>query len=322
MAPPQLTVGRYNPNAYVPGGASPRVAGAIQAKGFTPYNPGAYVPGGAPLNVAKAIQQKGFGFGGGPLITAPTRTAGTTPAVIPTVAPITTTGSTRPKNPYGETAPDLQALIAGDWETQDAETNAASRMKTLRDQLTMNLRRALIDLGARDTSQLGKFGSYIDQGTLTQAIGNKYSANAQISRQQQLQNEQMEASLAARGGLSSGQLSKSAGDIAEEAESSRYKALQDYLGGAEEGLTGLGNAEFDLGQTIARARAAAAQRAAEYDLAWRGWNAANPETTTTPGPAPVVPHPNVINIPAPPGTPYDDLTRGYVVGGRVRRPGA
>ena len=54
----------YNPYAYVPGGAKPKVAKAIQTLGMSkaklPYNPLAYVPGGSSPAVASAIQAQGF----------------------------------------------------------------------------------------------------------------------------------------------------------------------------------------------------------------------------------------------------------------------
>ena len=39
MPQPQLTVGRYNPRAYVPGGAPVNVAKAIQSQGFGGIKP-------------------------------------------------------------------------------------------------------------------------------------------------------------------------------------------------------------------------------------------------------------------------------------------
>ena len=88
------------------------------------------------------------------------------------------------------------------------------------------------------------------------------------------------------------------GDISSEAEKSRYAALQDFLKGGEEGLTGIANEEYTLGQSVAQARARAAQRAAEYDLAWLNWEANNQadpdevtETATVLEPSPVAPAP-------------------------------
>ena len=60
VIPAQIPFG-YNPSAYVPGFASPQVSSAIQAAGA--YNPAAYVRGGATPAVAAATQAAGYGFG-------------------------------------------------------------------------------------------------------------------------------------------------------------------------------------------------------------------------------------------------------------------
>ena len=147
-------------------------------------------------------------------------------------------------------------------------------MAGLRSAFGENIKRAMINLGARDTSKLGKFGSYIDQDTIQKAIANKYSANAQIQQGQDTQQAQMEAGLAARGTLSSGQATKSTGDIAADAEKSRFDALQQFLTSGEQGLTGLADEEYNLGKTVAAARANAADRASKYDLAWLDYEGA------------------------------------------------
>lgn len=299
MAPPQLRVGSYNPNAYVPGGASAKVAKAIQTKGFgaiKPVTPTGYAPG---FFNGGYLQDPGDPFD--PTDTGvPGQTTGDTGATIPTtyVGPTFTNRT----NPFGPTRPDIAALIAGDWETQDAETRAASRMGALRGNFTDQIRKALVNLGTSDTSKLGKFGSYIDQDTIAQAIANKYSANAQIGQAEAKAQAQNAAALAGRGILFSGQTAKSSGDIAAGAEQDRYSALQQFLDSGETGLRGLGDAQSELDNAIATARGNAANRASAYDTNWLNAqdaidqaNGASGGGTTTEEPAvvarPVVPKP-------------------------------
>jgi hypothetical protein len=271
MAPPQLTVGKK------PAPAGPYIG----TKTLMPKIPKPLPPMGGVVNGGPYIGT----YPAGGLVDPNTGTGGTF-----TAPPVTPPG-TKPKvqNPYGADRPDLSKLISGDWEVQDAETAMASRMSALRDSFQANVRRALIDLGVGDTSKLGKFGSYVDSDTIQQAIANKYSANAQIQQSQERASNQMQAALAGRGMLASGQLTKSSGDIAADAEKSRYDALQSFLGSGEEGLRGLGDAEYDLGQGVAKARAAAAQRASAYDLGWLDWQAGNQDETPTTGPAATAP---------------------------------
>jgi hypothetical protein len=220
---------------------------------------------------------------------------------IPLVGPSTV--DTRIANPFGTSRPDLSTLIAGDYETQNAETQMASRMAALKSSFTDNVRKSLVDLGLGDTAKLGKFGSYIDQATIQNAIANKYSANAQIQTSQDKANAQMQAALAARGALSSGQFSKSAGDIAGDAEKSRYDALQQFLSSGEQGLTDIGTQESALAGAVAQARANAAQRASQYDLGWLNYQAGAdqaPPTDNTGAPlAPQTPAPPKITPKAP-----------------------
>lgn len=266
MAPPRLTVGRYNPRAYVPGGAPRNVAQAIQRQGIRPparvptpkgYNP-SFFSGGYLQDPGVAGQTTGD-------YTAPPTTytqGGQTISLAPRVA-----------NPFGANRPDINSLISGDWEVQSAIDAMGSRMAGLRSAFGENVKQGAIDLGFGDTAKLGKFGSYIDQDTIAKAIANKYSANAQIQQGQDISNAKSQAALAARGALSSGQATKEAGDIGASAEKSRYDALQSFLSSGEQGLTGLANEESSLAGQVAQARANAAQRASQYDLGWLDYEA-------------------------------------------------
>ena len=176
-----------------------------------------------------------------------------------------------PRKQRPEFESTVAGLIPGDYEVQDAEAAMGARMAALRSGFTGNIRKALIDLGVTDTGKVGKFGSYIDADTIQQAAANKYSTSAQIAQQETAQRAKSEAALAARGILHSGQTTKTAGDIAAEGEKGRFAALQDFLSAGEQGLGNIAEEEYGLSQQVARARAAAAQRAAErYWWEWGG----------------------------------------------------
>lgn len=166
-------------------------------------------------------------------------------------------------NPFSYGAPDYQALIGGDWEVIGAEGYKKGALERARAQYRQSLNQALIDLGVTDLGQLGKFGEYVDADTISKAASNKYSAMAQIANQQRKSTSQSSASLAARGILASGQNVENRENIIEGAESARYGAMREFLSGAESGLTGLGDLEFELDQRLLAARGAAGARAAE-----------------------------------------------------------
>jgi hypothetical protein len=163
----------------------------------------------------------------------------------------------------GGQQPSYGGMIGGDWEVQDAEAAMAARMASLRGDFTSGIRQALIDLGVTDTSKLGGFGQYIDAETISKAAQNKYSQSAQVAAAEKRQQRQSRAALAARGILSSGQTTKSEGDIAATAETARYNALRDFLQQGQSGLRGIADEEYALSRGVAQARQAAAMRAAE-----------------------------------------------------------
>ena len=161
------------------------------------------------------------------------------------------------------TGPDYGSLIGGDWEVQDAEAAMASGMARARGDFMAQLRAGLIDYGLSDTSKLGSLGQYIDADTIKAAVENKYSATA-VAKQQAIRSRAANnASLAARGILSSGQTTKSQEDVTAAQEAQGYQALRDFLAGGQQGLTGLADREESYARGIAQARAAAAARAAE-----------------------------------------------------------
>jgi hypothetical protein len=172
------------------------------------------------------------------------------------------------RNPYRD-------MIGGDWEVQGAESEMNARMGRARGDFTSQIRQALIDLGVTDTSKLGSLGSYIDQDTISKAAQNKYSQTAQISQQETAKRAQTEAALAARGMLSSGQLTKSTEDVLAEGESARYGALRDFLGAGQAGLGNLADLNDQLASQLAQARYAAAARAADLYNSANMWDYEN-----------------------------------------------
>jgi hypothetical protein len=168
-------------------------------------------------------------------------------------------------------APDYSALIGGDYEVQAAESQMASRMQRAQGDFRSQIRQAFIDLGATDTTTMGSLGKYIDAATIKSAAANKYSQYAQIQQAEAQANAQNQASLAARGILTSGQTAKSAEDVLTEAERGRYQGNRSFMSAGQQGLTSLADLQDQLASNVAMARAAAAQRAAELYY----WNQGN-----------------------------------------------
>jgi hypothetical protein len=155
-------------------------------------------------------------------------------------------------------------MIGGDWEVQGIQGAGEARLERARGGFRQSIRQALIDMGVVDPSKLGNLGQWIDQDTIQKAAQNKYSRTAQIAQREELQRRTGEASLAARGILSSGQTTTEAERRLAEAEGGRYEALRSFLGAGEQGLTGLADLESEIAEQLAQARFNAAQRAAEY----------------------------------------------------------
>ena len=158
---------------------------------------------------------------------------------------------------------DYSALIGGDYGVQEAESEMSSRMQRARGDFQSQLRQMLVDLGVTDTSKLGNLGQYIDADTIKNAAANKYSKTAQIAQQETAANAQNQAALAARGILTSGQMTTDLENVTAQAENARYQGLRDFLSGGAQGLSQLADLQDQLASGVAQARAAAADRAAQ-----------------------------------------------------------
>jgi len=158
---------------------------------------------------------------------------------------------------------DWAGLIGGDYGVQDAESQMASTMQRKQGDFQSQLRQMLVDLGVTDTSKLGNLGKYIDAQTIQNAAANKYSQVAQIGQQEAAANAQNQAALAARGILTSGQMTTDLENTTAQAEQARYQGLRDFLSSGAQGLGQLADIQDQLAQGVAQARAAAADRAAQ-----------------------------------------------------------
>lgn len=251
--PPQLTVGSFKPTG-LPG---PQYGGQFQYPQVkAPTTSG--VPG-PQYGGQFMYPNKSPGGGGVPV----------SPAEIPTAAPITAPGSTG--GAFGG-MPDFSSQIGGSWEVGAAESSMASQMAAARASFQAQLRQGFIDLGyagAMDKdSGLSNFSKYIDKDTLQKAIDNKYSAYANIKKQEAEANAINDASLAARGGMTSGTQTETTQDTIGQAEQARYEGLRNFLGQGQAGLSNLTSMQNQLAQGVLQARFAAAQRLAqEYAFA-------------------------------------------------------
>ena len=171
-------------------------------------------------------------------------------------------GGVGPYNPNININP-YAGLIGGDYGVQGMESLMNAQMGTARGNFQSQLRQSLIDLGVVDPSSLGNLGQYIDANTIQQAAANKYSQTAQLQQQQTIQDAQSQAQLAARGLLSSGQLTTDQEASIREAEQGRYTALRSFLAGGAQGLGSLAQMNDQLAMQLAQARADAAMRAAQ-----------------------------------------------------------
>lgn len=121
------------------------------------------------------------------------------------------------------------------------------------------IKQALIDLGLSDVSQLNEQArSYVDDATLEAAKQNKYSLFAQLQQKANRATAKSRAALAARGMLSSGQLTKEAKDVLEESEQARYAGVREFSGGIGDLMEQYASRQREWANKIAEARMQAA----------------------------------------------------------------
>jgi hypothetical protein len=231
----------YNPNAYVPGYASPKVAKAIQKLGYQ------YTPPTKPI-ASPPIQGE-----------SKNDTPFTTPA-----DPVT--GRSLPDLNWSTPAwePDYEALINGDptYKAAVAGVNAEHNMSL--DQRNANARSAVIQ-GGYDISSLlggknvGDINSYLSPADYQAARENQYSTAAGEGFQHNTNVQTIFDSLAARGLARSGQAGFDQGNEQRRFDQSNYTNTQNllgYLGGIQQAY-----ADSEAARTgrLEQARSAAAQ---------------------------------------------------------------
>lgn len=159
--------------------------------------------------------------------------------------------------------PDYAALLAGDWEPEQAAIAGQKQQGEAETAFQLALRRAFVDYGGSADKLDEKFRKYIDDPTIEAAKANKFSTMAQNLQAQTKALANQRAQLAARGMTRSGAntaITKRALDARELAD---YTAGRSFTGGAEEGLSGLAKTGMEIANAIAAAKARAAARIAE-----------------------------------------------------------
>jgi hypothetical protein len=189
---------------------------------------------------------------------------------------------------WGNSNVDMGALIGGSYEVADAERMMGEQMARARGDYTTDIRRAFVDLGMPDTSQLsGDLSKYIDKDTIQKAVANKYSTYGDIANQVARSTKTNNALLAARGGLASGLTTNMATELTSAAEKARYQGLRDFLQQGTTGLRRISDLQAQLAAGVAQARAAAAARLAQmYAFA-----PSQPQPVAPPGGQPDQPNP-------------------------------
>lgn len=193
----------------------------------------------------------------------------------------------------GGSGVDWTGLIGGSWEVSQAQAMMAEQMARARSNLTADLRQNFIDLGIGNTKSLGSLGSYIDKGTIQQAINNKYSVYGQVGLQEAKANAQNAAGLAARGMGQSGQSTTNAESVINQGEQARYMGLREFLRSGQTGLEHLGDVQSQMSQGVMNAQFSAANRIAQQNAAAAALAAAQGAyggpSAAGGGPAPTIP---------------------------------
>lgn len=140
------------------------------------------------------------------------------------------------------------------------ESQQTEDLGAMSSSMTSRIRQALVDLGLSDQTQLGADAAkYVDAPTLEAAKANKYSLFQQIANSSERATAQARAQLAARGMLSSGQLTKATQDIVNQAEQQRYAGVREFTGSVGDLVSQYAQRQRDWASKIAEARFMEAQ---------------------------------------------------------------
>ena len=273
-----MAVADYSPYKYLgntaPTGVKNVPKKAVAPAGTKAYNPAAYVPGGSSAAVAGAIQSAGYANPGLNPIFVPQPTVQAPPRTQTTVIPGTA-------GHWNKT--DWMSMIPGDWEVTDAEAQGNRLQGEAEGAFQKALRQAFIDYGG-DSSKLGDYAKYIDEPTIQAAQNNKFSQTAQnlAAMTKGLANQR--AVLAAKGLGRSGKSTEITRRALEAKEQGDYTAMRSFLSGADEGTAGLATTRQTIADKIAAARSSAAARlAASYPDQWEEGTPEQTITTEVPG---------------------------------------
>ena len=182
--------------------------------------------------------------------------------------------------------PDYASMIPGDWEVTDAEAQGRQTTGEAESAFQKSLREAFIDYGG-DAAKLGDYSKYIDQPTIDAAQANKFSVTAKNLAASTKFLRQAQAQQAARGMLGSGATTQASQEALTARDAADYSAMRDFLGGAEQGMSGLAGMRAEVANRISQARAAAAARlAAQMPATWEQDPFAAPPVPGLPAPAP------------------------------------
>jgi len=159
--------------------------------------------------------------------------------------------------------PDYAALLAGDWEPEQAAIKGQKLQGEAETAFQLALRRAFIDYGG-DANSIGEqYRKYIDDPTIEAAKNNKFSTMAQNLETSTRNLNNQRAQLAARGMTRSGQNTDLTRRALESRQIADYNAGRTFTGGAEEGLKGLATTGQTIADMISEAKSRAAARIAQ-----------------------------------------------------------
>lgn len=177
--------------------------------------------------------------------------------------------------------PDWAALIAGDPEYQSAMSGFGKANANDHGALQEAIRRAVVgggyDLGTDE---------WIDETTRQAALGNQTSTRAGIADELRRGSAQSDASLAARGILSSGQFTENRGQLQRGADTANASARDQLLNVILGGQRGYANAVSERDAQLQQLRASVAGRLAQNPGIFGPAAAAAPAAPGTPQGAP------------------------------------
>jgi len=250
------------PKPYYDPIVAPLPKGVYQDPISSPWNL-ANIPGTQQWRDAQARLSGGYG-----ITPAPT---GAAPSAAPAVGAPAAAAPAAP--PPKWVIPDYASMIPGDWEVTGAEASGRQATGEAESAFQKSLRQAFIDFGG-DSAKLGDYSKYIDAPTIEAAQRNKFSQTAQALQAMTRSLRQQQAARAARGMSTSGAAVGQTRRTLEARELADYNALRGFLGGAEQGESGLAGLRRDIADKIAAARSSAAARLAAANPAhWEGLTA-------------------------------------------------